>query len=72
MLHAVVASLISSTPGHEEDKINENLGGISGGPVFRVIEHIDLQPRHIAHVLADGIRIRRVGACGYHIVISRR
>jgi hypothetical protein len=28
-------------PGHENERINENPGGISGGPVFRVIE--DLQ-----------------------------
>jgi hypothetical protein len=28
-------------PGHDEEKINENLRGISGGPVFRVIESID-------------------------------
>jgi hypothetical protein len=27
-------------PGHEEERINENLGGISGGPVFRVIEKL--------------------------------
>jgi hypothetical protein len=25
-------------PGHEEEKINEVLGGVSGGPVFRIIE----------------------------------
>jgi hypothetical protein len=26
-------------PGHEEERINENLGGISGGPVFRHRTH---------------------------------
>ena len=25
-------------PGHEEEKINEKVGGISGGPVFRLRE----------------------------------
>ena len=25
-------------PGHEEEKINDVLGGVSGGPVFRIIE----------------------------------
>ena len=27
-------------PGHEEEKINENIRGISGGPVFRLTEDL--------------------------------
>lgn len=37
-------------PGHEEEKFNENLGGISGGPVFRVVETADPATKKIAKV----------------------
>lgn len=37
-------------PGHEEEKMNENLGGISGGPVFRVIEHANPDTKKVVKV----------------------
>jgi len=37
-------------PGHDEETINENLGGISGGPVFRVIENIDPDTKKVTKV----------------------
>lgn len=36
LMHVDFANL--HWPGHEHEKINENPGGVSGGPVFRVIE----------------------------------
>jgi hypothetical protein len=38
-------------PEHEEEKINENLGGISGGPVFRIIEHLDRPEKRVYYEL---------------------
>jgi hypothetical protein len=34
-------------PGHEGERINERPGGISGGPVFRVIEKLNESPRKV-------------------------
>ena len=34
-------------PGHEEERINEELGGISGGPVFRVVERLDQTEKRV-------------------------
>ena len=41
-------------PGHEGERINEELGGISGGPVFRIVEHLD-QPEKRAYYELVGI-----------------
>lgn len=38
-------------PEHEEEKINEKLGGISGGPVFRIIEHLAQPEKRIYYEL---------------------
>ena len=38
-------------PGHEEEEINEKLGGISGGPVFRIIEHLDQPEKRVYYEL---------------------
>ena len=38
-------------PGHGEERINEELGGISGGPVFRIIEHLDQPEKRIDYEL---------------------
>ena len=34
-------------PGHEEEKINEKVGGISGGPVFRRREWLTDEPKRV-------------------------
>jgi hypothetical protein len=44
-------------PGHEEEKINENLGGISGGPVFRVVETLDPETKKIGKVYFELVGI---------------
>jgi hypothetical protein len=38
-------------PGHEEEAINEKLGGISGGPVFRVVEQLDGPEKRVYYEL---------------------
>jgi hypothetical protein len=38
-------------PGHEEEGINQELGGISGGPVFRVIEQLDRPEKRVYYEL---------------------
>jgi hypothetical protein len=38
-------------PEHEEEKINERLGGISGGPVFRITEHLDQPEKRVYYEL---------------------
>jgi hypothetical protein len=37
-------------PGHEEETFNQNLGGVSGGPVFRVVETADPATKKITKV----------------------
>ena len=36
-------------PGHEEQSINESVGGVSGGPVFRIVE--DLPNKRVSYEL---------------------
>src|SRR5207249_10676153 len=38
-------------PGHEEEKINEKLGGLSGGPVFRIIERLNQREKRVYYEL---------------------
>jgi len=38
-------------PGHEEEAINEKLGGVSGGPVFRIIEQLDQPEKRVYYEL---------------------
>ena len=38
-------------PEREEEKINENLGGVSGGPVFRIREYLDQPEKRIYYDL---------------------
>lgn len=44
-------------PGHEEEKINETLGGISGGPVFRIVETVDPETKKIGNVYFELVGI---------------
>lgn len=37
-------------PGYEEKKMNDNLGGISGGPVFRIHEVLDPETKKVLKV----------------------
>ena len=34
-------------PNHEEQRMNENVGGVSGGPVFRIIEQLQTPEKRV-------------------------
>lgn len=70
VMHVDFPNLYS--PGDEEKNINEHLGGVSGGPVFRLREHLTKEPKKvefdlvgIVHDYHAGMEVMRARPISY-------